>query len=264
MAGSWLEKMRHQRRLFRLFGASGLRCYRKRGPEQTMLTMRGGAIVHVRPADSDVTTFTQVFVIGDYDLERIGRVPKARAEARYRRILASGKTPVIVDAGANVGAASLWFAQVFPDARIVAIEPDPANARLLRLNVASAERVAVLEAAVAGESGTVAVEDRGAGWATTTIRSETGGIRAITMAEAFGSVPDGTPFLAKIDIEGFESDLFAGDVDWLDETAVVFIEPHDWLFPGRRTSGSFQAAMGARNFELFIVGENLVYVAPGG
>jgi hypothetical protein len=99
------------------------------------------------------------------------------------------------------------------------------------------------------------------GWAVTTVRTETGGLAAITMDDAIASVPNGAPFIAKIDIEGFEADLFAGDLAWIDRMALVMIEPHDWLFPGKKTSRTFQSAMGDRDFELFISGENLVYVA---
>jgi len=55
--------------------------------------------------------------------------------------------------------------------------------------------------------------------------------------------------------------LFAGDVEWIDQVKVVLIEPHDWLLPGQRTSRSFMRAMAAREFELLVSGENLIFVA---
>lgn len=255
------DKIRRNKELFRFFGMSSLNRFRNGNSAVTALTMRGVGPVHLRLADSDVATFSQVFTEGEYDLARVGS-PKAKVDARYRSILSEGGRPVIIDAGANVGAASLWFSIAFPKARIVAIEPNPENAALLRLNVAHREHVSVLEAAIAGERGSVAIEHNGASWATTTVRSQGGGISAVTMGDALATVSNGVPFMAKIDIEGFEADLFAGDVDWIDQMTVIFIEPHDWLFPGRRTSGAFQKAMGDRNFELFIMGENLVYIAP--
>ena len=66
--------------------------------------------------------------------------------------------------------------------------------------------------------------------------------------------------MCKIDIEGFESDLFADNLDWLDRFAVVAIEPHDWMFPGQGTSLSFQKAMAARDFEMVICGQNLIFL----
>ena len=42
---------------------------------------------------------------------------------------------VIIDAGANIGLASIWFASKFPEARILAIEPEKSNYELLVRNV---------------------------------------------------------------------------------------------------------------------------------
>jgi hypothetical protein len=66
----------------------------------------------------------------------------------------------------------------------------------------------------------------------------------------------------KVDIEGFEADLFASNTDWLDDVSVVIVEPHDWLLPGRGTSLSFQLELARRAFEVLVSGENLVYVRP--
>lgn len=49
---------------------------------------------------------------------------------------AEGAVRTIIDAGANVGAASLFFAQAFPSARIDAYEADPAIAAVLARNMA--------------------------------------------------------------------------------------------------------------------------------
>ncbi len=41
------------------------------------------------------------------------------------------------------------------------------------------------------------------------------------------------PFIAKIDIEGFESELFSQNTDWVRLFSIIVIELHDWLLPGR-------------------------------
>ncbi len=43
--------------------------------------------------------------------------------------------PVIIDAGANIGMATLYFKKLYPEARIVCFEPDPENFALLTRNV---------------------------------------------------------------------------------------------------------------------------------
>jgi hypothetical protein len=91
-----------------------------------------------------------------------------------------------------------------------------------------------------------------------TVRADAG-VPVLTVRDAAARVPNGKLFIVKVDIEGFESDLFAANLDWLDEVEAVYLEPHDWLEPGKGTSFSFQRAMAQHPFELFIKGENLVY-----
>lgn len=213
--------------------------------------------ISVRRGDTDYGTVRQVFRKREYAFGNA--IVESKIFVRYQAILAQGKTPVIIDAGANIGAASIWFSLMFPDAWIVAIEPDPENARMLRHNCAAHSRVSVVEAAIGAEAGHVNIINEGASWGVKTERSDAG-CPIMTVEEAVALVPNGVDFIAKIDIEGFEKDLFSTNLDWIDHMAAIFVEPHDWLFTGTGTSGNFQRAMGARNFELFVRGENLFYV----
>lgn len=43
--------------------------------------------------------------------------------------------PLIIDAGAHIGLATLYFKKMFPSARIIAIEPNPTSFKLLEQNV---------------------------------------------------------------------------------------------------------------------------------
>ena len=228
------------------------------GGNLTRVTIPDVGSVFIRPAQSDLSAFRQVFAYREYDLGEF--VPAAgRVQDRYRSILASGRTPVVIDAGANVGAASLWFGSQFPDAAIVAIEPEPGNLEVLRLNAEGKPQVSVLAAAIGSQPGFVEVDSNGLGWAAQTRRSDKG-TAVVTVNDAVKTVADGELFIVKVDIEGFERDLFSTNIDWLDDAFMVIIEPHDWMLPGQRSSGPFQKAMGSRDFELFISGENLIYV----
>jgi FkbM family methyltransferase len=238
-------------------GLIGYHASRLSGRSEGQVNLRGVGPVTVRPRDSDLAALRQVFYGEEYRV----RVPEAERALRqaYQAIVADGAVPAIVDAGANIGAATLWLRSEYPEAHIVAIEPDPATFHLLRRNTERDHRVTPIEAAIGAEPGHVRLLSTGESWATHTERAEDG-TRVITMAEAFGEVSNGRPFIAKIDIEGFESDLFSKNLEWVDQVTAIFLEPHDWLFPGQHTSRSFQRALGERDFELFLVGENLLYV----
>lgn len=212
----------------------------------------------IRGGDSDVLALRQVFVDRQYDLEQPKWV-RARIADRYHSILAGGGKPIIIDAGANIGAASLWFSSKFPEAHVVAIEPDPENAAILRENLTDRAKVTVMEAALGGERGHVAVQRKRYSWAVRTERAETG-VPMVTVEDAFEASGGDTPFIVKIDIEGFEEDLFAGNTEWIDKCCAIFVEPHDWMLPDRHSSRSFQQAMACYPFKMCIRGENLLYV----
>ncbi|WP_409190079.1 FkbM family methyltransferase [Bradyrhizobium sp. RDM4] len=104
------------------------------GAKTTRVTIPNLGTVELRPRESDVSTFRDIFGSRDYAAYCYDSV-KERLQAAYNAILNDGETPVLVDAGANIGAASLWFRQKFPELAIVAIEPDPDNIALLRRNL---------------------------------------------------------------------------------------------------------------------------------
>ena len=231
---------------------------RIRGDSFAKLRVPGVGEVHIRVGESDVASIRQIFGTNIYDLSRIPAA-NARLRARYRTILDSARTPVIVDAGANIGAASLWFHKAFPEAVIVALEPEPGNFGMLKRNVGGHPSIMPVAAAIGGAPGFVQVENKGRGWSARTSRADSG-VPILTMTAAFAKFGEGEPFISKIDIEGFESDLFGGNVDWLDDVYMVIIEPHDYEQPGKRTSRSFQAAMATRDFDIFISGDSLIYL----
>lgn len=222
------------------------------------VNLRGVGPVTLRAGQSDMLCVRQVFRGREYDLSGIPAV-QARLDAAYQRIIANGQVPVIVDGGANVGAAAIWFSQRYPQAHIIAVEPEAGNYAVLSENVSTWRNVLPVNAALGGEPGHVVVEGAEFGWAAQTVRSEKG-VTVLTIDDCVALVPEGHQFIVKIDIEGFEEDLFHRNVGWVAETTAIAIEPHDWMLPGRFTSRNFLRAISAHDFELFILGENLIFV----
>ncbi len=218
-------------------------------------------VVSIRPNESDLATLRQVFVDKQYDLKKFAQYDLI--EKRYNLMLAAGERPIIIDAGANIGAASIFFAKLFPEAYILALEPDHANAELCRLNCKYLKNVLVKEVAIGAFSGTVKLvhPQNQLAWAVQTQRSEDGDVTVLSIPEILSELDHVSRLLiAKIDIEGFEKDLFSSATSWLSDIAVVVCEPHDWMLPGQHSSLPMQRAMFSQDFEILISGESLVFV----
>lgn len=213
----------------------------------------------LRQNSQDLGVVREIFREDGY---RIPSPPHDRhVDEVYRSLLAQGRRPVIIDAGANNGASAAWFAVRYPRALIVAVEPDPGNAQAARANTAQFG-VLVVEAAIGCRSGRVRlVHGEGSSDAVQTVRGDEGGVRVVTVPEIVAEQPpECALFIVKVDIEGFESDLFAQDTGWVGDTSVLYIEPHDYLFPGRSVTRGMQAVAAEHHLELLVARENLVYV----
>ena len=213
----------------------------------------------LRPRTADAAVVSQVFSWRQYDLSQFPQ--HAHIDRAYRSIIDRGRRPLILDLGANKGASARWFAREYPQADIVAVEPDSDNARMCRLNTAG-HPVEVITAAIGSTPGRVslATPHATATLSYTTTRSTDGGVPIVTIGQILADRPTHELFIVKIDIEGFEEDLFAADTDWVQHASAILIEPHDWKFPDRDTSHNLQKTMGGLPFQLLLSGENLVYV----
>jgi FkbM family methyltransferase len=91
-----------------------------------------------RPGTTDLLVLEQVFLDGEYRVE-----PIAPESIEY-----------IVDLGSNIGVTAMFWAQRYPNARMVLVEPDPDNFKLLQRNTAAfQDRCVLLQAAVSNKRG---------------------------------------------------------------------------------------------------------------
>ena len=132
----------------------------------------------------------------------------------------------VVDLGANIGLTSLWFCANYPIEKLVAVEPLPANAAMLRSNLAANDlQFDVLEAAVGPASGEVTFatqDDSNAGF----VGDGNLVVPMVSMDDVLERI-GGHVDLLKMDIEGGEQALIAeGKVDWLDAIDVLIAELH--------------------------------------
>ena len=195
--------------------------------------------VQLRLGTSDWGVLHQILVNEEYDSGSASH--EAALRRFYESVCASGKTPLILDCGANIGMASLWYASRYPRAQVIAVEPEPANFALLKANTEQRPTIVPVMAAVWDRQTRVDLTDGGTGpvgWRTR--QNDSGELLTVTVPALVRRFPDRVPMIVKIDIEGAEVELFRSNTDWTEVVPLIAFEPHDWLMPWR---GTFQSAI---------------------
>jgi FkbM family methyltransferase len=174
--------------------------------------------VQVRIKTSDESVYRDILLRGEYDFD----------------LPFSPKT--IIDAGANIGMSSVYFAHKYPEAKVIAIEAEASNFALLAQNVRPYRNVIPVHAALWNHDGEISVCEPdpsiGAGnWAFITHEGPGVKVRAITMQTLLKEIPGGSVDLLKIDIEGSEKEVFES-CDWISDVRCLMIDLHDRIKPG--------------------------------
>jgi FkbM family methyltransferase len=220
---------------------------------------------HYRSASTDENVIKAVFQGGQYDLRRLRR---ANELAEYVGNQAQmGLRPLIIDAGANIGASAVYFMIAYPNALVVALEPEVGNFGLLLKNTAGL-KVETLNAAISSTNGRARVFDPGEGawgYRTKLISDDdirTDGVPRVTVNDIYNSHSSGLfPFIAKIDIEGAEFDLFSGSTEWVERTPLIIIELHDWLLPKSGISRPFLECVSRLDRDFVQIGQEIYSIA---
>jgi FkbM family methyltransferase len=178
---------------------------------QRTVAMRDGTLLTYRLNRGDIQAIREIW------LDEVYMPP---AEARGLR--------TIVDLGANIGFTSVYLAQRLRPDLLIAVEPDPGNAAILRVNLAQNNIAGVvIEAAVGPADGTArfrrdASSNLGA-------LADDGDLTVplISLPSIIEEIESSTElFLLKLDIEGGEEELFAADVSWLQRVGCLIAELH--------------------------------------
>jgi FkbM family methyltransferase len=196
---------------------------------EVKVTIPGRSVsVLVRPGTTDLAVFNTTYRTEQYNYDFI-KPPK-----------------VIVDAGAYTGLSAAYFATKYPEATVIAIEPDPSNFDLLVRNTSGLANVHPVRAALWSNNGLVELTDPGKGnWAFRVAdigdsRSVTPGsgkaglsqIAAVTVLDLMNEYGLSYIDLLKLDIEGSEKEVLAGSAPWIEHVGAICIELHDRFKPG--------------------------------
>jgi FkbM family methyltransferase len=214
----------------------------------------------LRPTDSDLFVASQVFGWREYELPR---EIEAGLTALGRSWRACGMVPIIVDGGANAGYSSLFFASRFPEAIVLAVEPNPGSHEILLRNVSRYRNVIPVQAALwRDESGVDLEFEEHGSWAVRTVapRKDRPATRSVTLEGLLENVPGARLLICKLDIEGAEREVCAASAKVLQSAACVIAETHDFLFHDGSCRAAVMEALAPIMAAPVTLGENLVFL----
>jgi FkbM family methyltransferase len=179
---------------------------------------------YLRLKTNDIPTFDQVFINQEYDFE-------------------TSSTPkVIIDAGANIGLASIYFANKYPESKIIAIEPEDSNFRILEKNVAPYANIIPFQAALWDKNELVNLVNPGSGkWGFMTEDKERNEalhgdlchqIQGNTVDRLMQDYDLQRIDILKIDIEGAEREVFNDSSSWVENVDAMIVELHERMKSG--------------------------------
>ncbi len=206
---------------------------------------------------SDRDIIGMVFGSKMFSTDRFQR-HNAKLQNLYNSIIEGNLTPVIIDAGANIGAASRFFSVMYPASRIYSYEPDVENHQLCSLNMTGCNSETIL-GALSKEDGFLYLNTIDYG----PIAYRTGSsgnikVRSYSLMGILDAFPSTEKmFILKIDVEGAESEIFSMPVLNINTVPLIIIELHDWMLPFEGVSRNFFREISRENFDILFFGENL-------
>ncbi len=200
--------------------------FRKLSPSSSKrpldLKLKDGKIIRVREFWT-LFLFDEIFVENCYEPPRLQR---------------HGPFPAILDVGANIGLFTIRMKQLWPDARILAIEPHPDNLRSLRehIELNNLSGIEVLEGGISEKCGCMNLYISPRNIAGHSMYKETSGpsisVPVFALADVLknSEVQDGG-LLLKIDCEGCEHALLSTlSREIAERTSCIIFEPEHSLY----------------------------------
>ena len=186
-----------------------------------------GYPIALRENSSDLEVFNQVFLRQEYSF----------CSRLYEKYFSDYEVKSVIDAGANIGLSAIYFKNLYPNAKVFAIEPDKDNFKMLISNTKNLEGLKNLHIGLWDEDKEIIVSDEfrdGASWSKMT--------RSIHDGDDDSNRVNGTKLITffrmqklndidilKIDIEGAEHRVLMQDSDSrivLESTKICCIEIH--------------------------------------
>ncbi|MDR1671853.1 MAG: FkbM family methyltransferase [Bacteroidales bacterium] len=171
----------------------------------------------LRTGTSDYAMFFDIFLKKEYDV-KLEQQPR-----------------IIIDGGANIGLFAILMKNRYPDAKIICIEPDSENFKLLQKNVSLYDNIYCENSALWNVDAPLKVYDKyNHGKCGMVVEEDPEGtVSAISVNTLLDKYAIDRIDVLKIDIESSEKQVFSSDFTaWMSKVDTIFIELHDHIVRG--------------------------------
>ncbi|PQJ32176.1 hypothetical protein BST92_09675 [Nonlabens arenilitoris] len=152
-------------------------------------------------------------------------------EQEIYKFSSENKSPYIIDGGANIGLATIYFKKLFPKSEILAFEPDTQIHAVLKKNIESfgLQNVTLIKSGLWNKCETLNFYNEGAdGGLIDTDGKNSGSFESINVESLLPYLNRNVDFL-KLDIEGAESVVIKDIESSLDNVNRIFVEYHSFV-----------------------------------
>jgi FkbM family methyltransferase len=193
----------------------------------------------VRMNNSDLPTVSEVFCSSECEVNL------------------SWRPETVLDLGANIGLTAIKLKRQFPEATLIAVEPDVDSARVCGANLAHLPKTIVLQRAIGWQGGIVKCVDSAVPSISRRFElcpaNDQDAVREITIREVLDQYNCRPPILVKMDIEGAEASCFEHSDSWLPSICGVLVEAHSIS-----TADTIKQCLLRSHFRVSYVGEKIL------
>lgn len=219
---SLMDLFRTVKSHYKLFGSGGITFLYHKRKKNSLISINVPSFsqpIFLRNSTEDIPMFYLIFQAKDYDFD------------------CDFKPKVILDCGAHIGLAAVFFANKFPDAKIFCVEPEKSNYELLVKNTGSYPNIKCIHSGVWSKTTNLKIIDAGLGnWGFITEETDypdNDTIPAISIDEIMSRYNLSQIDICKINVEGTEKELFDNNYEnWVPKTKLILIELHDRIKEG--------------------------------
>lgn len=196
------------------------------------------------------------FVIEDYSFRLLDYLVKEVFVSFDYNFKSDNGKPVIVDCGANVGMATLFFKWIYPDAKIYAFEPQPKTFEYLKNNIESNKLndVQIFNLALSNQNGFIDFYiDDSANLMGSILESRVSGKKLQVECRKLSDIVKEPIDLLKVDVEGAETlivdDLISNNLLSKNNIKQILMEYHHKIPNQKSSFGKFLQPFEYQNYE---------------